>query len=154
MYFCYYYYLYIKFFGTANQWFTQYPVGQKCSTNITYALYITGKVITANYVPVASYSQLFPDSVVAREPILSAVKPPIAAATMPGVGYWKDIFFAVVQERFPFSIDVNIFLVRFSNLFFFVICWCFWFIFKAWNFLHLPIFTKLALAMELRKNFH
>ncbi|KAL3981704.1 splicing factor CC1-like family protein [Acanthocheilonema viteae] len=45
------------------------------SVNALHGRWFSGKVITANYVPVGSYSQLFPDSVIAREPILSAVKP-------------------------------------------------------------------------------
>ncbi|VDO32523.1 unnamed protein product [Onchocerca flexuosa] len=57
------------------------------SVNALHGRWFSGKVITANYVPVASYSQLFPDSVVAREPILSAVKPPTTATAMPGIGY-------------------------------------------------------------------
>ncbi|MCP9266304.1 RNA-binding region RNP1 isoform CRA b [Dirofilaria immitis] len=57
------------------------------SVNALHGRWFSGKVITANYVPVTSYSQLFPDSVVAREPILSAVKPPPTATAMPGVGY-------------------------------------------------------------------
>uniref|UniRef100_A0A8L7TE07 Bm6851, isoform a n=1 Tax=Brugia malayi TaxID=6279 RepID=A0A8L7TE07_BRUMA len=57
------------------------------SVNALHGRWFSGKVITANYVPVASYSQLFPDSVVAREPILSAVKPPVVTAAIPGVGY-------------------------------------------------------------------
>lgn len=78
--------------------------------------YFTGKVITANYVPVASYSQLFPDSVIAREPILSAVKLPTAAVT--GVSYWRDIHLSLFRKGFLFMVDVDI------TLFIFSICFC------------------------------
>ncbi|VDM95007.1 unnamed protein product [Thelazia callipaeda] len=58
------------------------------SVNALHGRWFSGKVITANYVPVASYSQLFPDSLIMREPIMSSMKPPVAATTvMPGVGY-------------------------------------------------------------------
>uniref|UniRef100_A0A0R3RTS3 RNA-binding protein 39 n=1 Tax=Elaeophora elaphi TaxID=1147741 RepID=A0A0R3RTS3_9BILA len=57
------------------------------SVNALHGRWFSGKVITANYVPVASYSQLFPDSVIAREPILSAVKPQTVAVSLPGIGY-------------------------------------------------------------------
>ncbi|VDN53787.1 unnamed protein product, partial [Dracunculus medinensis] len=42
------------------------------SVNALHGRWFSGKVITANYVPLASYSQLFPDSLLAKEPILSA----------------------------------------------------------------------------------
>uniref|UniRef100_A0A158R3S7 RNA-binding protein 39 n=1 Tax=Syphacia muris TaxID=451379 RepID=A0A158R3S7_9BILA len=44
------------------------------SVNSLHGRWFSGKVITANYVPLASYSQLFPASVSAHRPILSGMK--------------------------------------------------------------------------------
>ncbi|VDM39542.1 unnamed protein product [Toxocara canis] len=48
------------------------------SVNSLHGRWFSGKVITANYIPVASYSQLFPESVMPREPILSSRPPGVA----------------------------------------------------------------------------
>ncbi|VDK45286.1 unnamed protein product [Gongylonema pulchrum] len=57
------------------------------SVNALHGRWFSGKVITANYVPVASYSQLFPDSVTARGPLLPPTKPPPAAGIPGGAEY-------------------------------------------------------------------
>uniref|UniRef100_A0A9J2P011 RRM domain-containing protein n=1 Tax=Ascaris lumbricoides TaxID=6252 RepID=A0A9J2P011_ASCLU len=52
------------------------------SVNSLHGRWFSGKVITANYIPVASYSQLFPESVLPRDPILPSRPPGVNAVDM------------------------------------------------------------------------